>query len=362
MKVGVALLKFLVFVGIVVVCGSIMFRVLTSPIKDATAKYTAVFNDVSSLRENSDVRMSGVLVGKVARVEPVVDGADPDNPDTAHAHVVFTLDKKYSIYRNTRLAVRYENLLGVRYLEIIPSEQPGTQKMSPSSVIRLDQTVSSFDVSTLFNGLKPIFEEVDPENLNKFTEDLLLLIQGDTTNLGEVLNEIKTLSLFAQSRDELFKALFDQVSKISEVLPGKSRMILDLLQRYSDFFMGFIDQSDVIDKTLSMTLRAEHTLLPLLSELEAAYDELYGPVDAFLFRVLPQLGPIANMFAIAPELIPAPYESAQVGTDHQSRLASMLVGDYQVRPAENDRAVCKPKTIVSPVGTMVFSGEVEDCE
>ena len=130
MKVGAAFLKFMVFVGIVVVCGSIMLRVLTSPVKDATTKYTAVFNDVSSLRENSDVRMSGVLVGKVSQVEPVVDGADPDNPDTAHAHVVFTLDKKYSIYRNTRLAVRYENLLGVRYLEIVPPEQPGSDRKS----------------------------------------------------------------------------------------------------------------------------------------------------------------------------------------------------------------------------------------
>lgn len=362
MKIGTTFLKFLVFVGLVAVCGSIVLRVLTSPVKDATAKYTAVFNDVSSLRENSDVRMSGVLVGKVSQVEPVVDGADPDNPDTAHAHVVFTLNKKYSIYRNTRLAVRYENLLGVRYLEIIPPEQPGSQKIPQNSVIRLDQTVSSFDISTLFNGLKPIFDEVDPENLNKFTEDLLLLMQGDTTNLGEVLGEIKTLSLFAQSRDELFKALFDQVAKISQVLPGKSRMILDLLQRYSDFFMGFVDQSDVIDKTLAMTLRAEHTLLPLLSELEAAYDELYGPVDAFLFRVLPQLGPIANMFAIAPELIQAPYEASQAGTDHQTRLASMLVGDYQDKNVEKDPGICKPKTIVSPVGTTVFSGEVEDCE
>lgn len=222
MKVGLDLLKFIAFGLVVFVCGSIIFRVLTSPIKGETDRYTAVFNDVSSLRENSDVRMSGVLVGKVQQVEPVVDGADPDNRDAAHAHVVFTLEKKYSIYRNTRLAVRYENLLGVRYLEIIPPEQPGSQRLSPGSVIRLDQTVSSFDVSTLFNGLKPIFDEVDPANLNKFTEDILVLMQGDTTNLGEVLGEIKTLSLFAESRDELFKAIFDQVGKISEVLPGKA--------------------------------------------------------------------------------------------------------------------------------------------
>jgi phospholipid/cholesterol/gamma-HCH transport system substrate-binding protein len=361
-KVGATLLKFLVFVLIVFVCTSIMFRILTSPVKGATDKFTAVFNDVSGLRAGGDVRMSGVLVGKVERVEPVVDGADPDNPDIAHAHVVFTLEQKYSVYRDSRIAVRYQNLLGVRYLEIIPPERPGNQKFKAGSVIRLNQTISSFDVSTLFNGLKPIFDEVDPENLNKFNENLLLLIQGDTTNLGEVLSEIKTLSLFAESRDELFRALFDQVSKINEVLPGKSRMILDLLQQFSALFGAFADQNDVILKGMDMTLRAEHTLLPLLSELETAYDELYGPVDAFLFRVLPQLGPIANMFAIAPELIPAPYDTAQVGTDHQSRLAGLLVHGYQDKPQEdNSPGVCKPKTIVSPLGSTVFSGNVEEC-
>ncbi|ADG98504.1 Mammalian cell entry related domain protein [Segniliparus rotundus DSM 44985] len=362
MKAGSALLKFLAFALIVFVCSSVMFRILTSPVKGATDRFTAVFNDVSGLWAGGDVRMSGVLVGKVERVEPVVDGADPDNPDLAHAHVVFTLERKYPVYRDSRFAVRYQNLLGIRYLEIIPPEGPGNQRLKDGSVIRLNQTISAFDISTLFNGLKPIFDEVDPENLNKFNENLLLLMQGDTTNLGEVLSEIKTLSLFAQSRDELFRALFDQVSKINEVLPGKSRMILDLLQQFSGLFGAFADQNDVIMKTVDMTLRAEHTLIPLLSELETAYDELYGPVDAFLFRVLPQLGPIANMFAIAPELIPAPYESAQVGTDHQPRLAGLLVHGYQEKTHEdNAPEVCKPKAIVSPLGSTVFSGNVEDC-
>ena len=83
-------------------------------------KYHATFTDASRLKAGQDVRIAGVPVGSVGDIK-----LNPDNT----VDVAFEVDKRYQLYSSTRAAVRYENLVGDRYLEITAG--PGDLRKIP---------------------------------------------------------------------------------------------------------------------------------------------------------------------------------------------------------------------------------------
>ena len=88
--------------GIIVVFGQIRF--------DRTNGYSAEFTNVSGLRAGQFVRASGVEVGKVAKVD-LIDG-------DKRVLVDFAVDRSLQLDQSTTASIRYQDLIGDRYLEI----------------------------------------------------------------------------------------------------------------------------------------------------------------------------------------------------------------------------------------------------
>ena len=102
-KIGAFSLVLLAFTAmIIVVFGQIRF--------DRTTGYSAEFTNASGLRPGQFVRASGVEVGKVSHVR-LVDGG-------RQAMVDFTVDRSLPLYQSTTAAIRYQDLIGNRYLEL----------------------------------------------------------------------------------------------------------------------------------------------------------------------------------------------------------------------------------------------------
>src|SRR6186713_2761583 len=76
---------------------------------DTRASYSAVFTNVSGLKGGNFVRIAGVEVGKVKDLTLHKDGT---------VTVDFSIDKGLQLTEGTRAAVRYENLIGDRYLSL----------------------------------------------------------------------------------------------------------------------------------------------------------------------------------------------------------------------------------------------------
>ena len=83
--------------------------------------YHATFTEASRLKSGQDVRIAGVPVGSVKGVK-----LNPDNT----VDVAFDVNKRYQLYTSTGRVVRYENLVGDRYLEI--ASGPGDLRKLPA--------------------------------------------------------------------------------------------------------------------------------------------------------------------------------------------------------------------------------------
>ncbi|MGY2061180.1 MlaD family protein, partial [Nocardia gipuzkoensis] len=69
MRSGRALIGFSIFAVIAVVLTYTIWSTLQRSVSGATHSYSAIFSDVLGLRVGDDIRMAGVRVGRVDRID-----------------------------------------------------------------------------------------------------------------------------------------------------------------------------------------------------------------------------------------------------------------------------------------------------
>ena len=118
------------------------------PLKAEGYKVTVPFDEASQLAEAADVRISGVSVGRVSRVEGGPEG---------EAEATLELDARYApLPEDTQAILRQKTLLGETYVELTPgSAESGSlpegahlPAAQVSEAVQLDEVFRTFDPST----------------------------------------------------------------------------------------------------------------------------------------------------------------------------------------------------------------------
>ncbi|MFL6089102.1 MAG: MCE family protein [Aeromicrobium sp.] len=217
-----------------------------------TFAYKARFTEVSGLQSGDDVRVAGVQVGKVTSVD-----VDPATRNTAL--VGFTLRKDSPLLSNATLIMRYQNLLGQRYLSLVQPRQHGSV-MPENSTVPLDRTSDGFDLTELLNGFRPLFDVLKPADVNQLTESVIKVLQGEGGTVADLLDQTAQLTNFLADRDQLFGAVFDKLTPVLVDLAGQGDELRDTVRDLSDFMKGlakerktFGSSIDNISKTVGTT-------------------------------------------------------------------------------------------------------------
>lgn len=197
-KVGIfVVVMVIVAAGLVVVFGEFRFA--------ATNRYHATFSDASRLEGGTDVRIAGVPVGTVDEVT-----LNDDNT----VDVAFSLNKKYQLYTSTRAVIRYENLVGDRFMEI--TSGPGElRKLPAGGMISIEQTQPALDLDALLGGLRPVVKGLNGEQVDQISGAILELLQGQGGALSQLLSETGT---FSQTLGDRYQVISEVINNLNEVL------------------------------------------------------------------------------------------------------------------------------------------------
>jgi phospholipid/cholesterol/gamma-HCH transport system substrate-binding protein len=215
----------------------VLMNVLRQPVAAETRSYTAQFVDVSGLHIDADVRVRGVRVGKVKSL------ALERSSGQSTAAVGFTLDKRYAVVSGARLAIKYQALTGLRYLDVVnPSQNASAATLVTD--IPVSMTQPSFDITTLFNGLQPVIATLSPEEIDTFTENAATYLSGEG-GLKPMLESIRKLTEFASNRQEVIATLMRNLDAVADVFGGHSKdfvEVLDGLNKPVDAAISVIDE------------------------------------------------------------------------------------------------------------------------
>jgi phospholipid/cholesterol/gamma-HCH transport system substrate-binding protein len=277
-------------VAVAVVLFVLLSNTLTNPVAINTRTYTAEFTDASGLHPDGDVRVRGVRVGKVDSV----DLARHDGQNVAQ--VKFTLDQQYGILAISRLAIKFQALTGVRYLDVTNAAE-GYTAADLVTQVPTSMTQPSFDVTALFNGLQPVLVTLSPEEINIFTANAASFLTGDGSGLAPLLDSLRRLTEFVSDRQEVVATLMSNLSQVADAIESKSKKfihIIDLLNQPVDAALTILDEfrkdflfgRDFFDPVVRLLHNAG--LKPGIN-IDEALDRAFSNLDNFFdaFKLVP---------------------------------------------------------------------------
>lgn len=208
----------------------------------AVAQYNKVFTDVArvtletdtignQLREASDVKVRGVIVGDVRAVDATADGATvelaikPEYLDRIPADVTARLLPK--------------TLFGERFVALEIPESPSAETLADGAVIGQDRSENAIELQRVVDDLLPLLQAVEPENLAYTLGAVAEAVRGRGDRLGA------NLAAVGRYTGELNTVLPDLQADISGLAD-----FADTYESAADDLLGVLDDLAVTSRTL----------------------------------------------------------------------------------------------------------------
>jgi phospholipid/cholesterol/gamma-HCH transport system substrate-binding protein len=203
------------------------------PLKPEGYRVTVPFTEATQLAVESDVRISGVSVGKVKSIELSNKGD--------YADAVIELDSQYApIPENTRAILRSKTLLGETYVELTPGSKsepsvPEGGSLPPAQVansVQLDEVFRTFGKQTR-------------EAFRAWMQGSAAALRGRGADFGEALAELEP---FSESANRALRILDTQQHAVRQLVHSGGTVFQALSER-QDQLRGLIQNSDTVFST-----------------------------------------------------------------------------------------------------------------
>lgn len=186
----------------------------------AGTTYRAVFSTASMLEKGDDVRVAGVSVGEVKKVE---------HHDRSQALVTFRVKADVLLTTSSRAEIRFLNLVGDRYLALEEGSDRSARPLDPGGTLPIAQTRPALDLTTLFNGFQPLFQALNPKQVNDLSLNLVQVLQGEGGTVQSLLRKTASLTNTLADRDQLIGRVVDNLSQTLTTIDGRHRQLNDLV-------------------------------------------------------------------------------------------------------------------------------------
>lgn len=270
--IGIKFTAFAITAGLL---GLMLLNTMLNNLGGDKREYTAVFTEVSGLRSGDDIKVAGVRVGQVKSIE--VDGRQ--------AKVEFVISNEQKLLSNSKLVLRYQNLLGQRYISIQQPKNRGDE-LKAGTTLQTDQTDPGFDLTVLLNGFRPLFRVLEPEDINKLARSLVSVLQGEGGTIDTFLTQTTQLTNFIAGKDEVFDQVLTNLTPVLENLAGQGDELSTTVKELKALMTALAKDRQTIGQSID-------GLSQLTGNLSSLFVESQKPTEAALVR----LRQVAGMYA-----------------------------------------------------------------
>jgi phospholipid/cholesterol/gamma-HCH transport system substrate-binding protein len=250
------LIKFAAFVVVMALLTTFLFFIFGQYRTGSTNGYSAVFQDVSRLKSGDSVRVAGIRVGTVGSVSL--------RPDKT-VLVKFDADRNVVLTTGTRAAVRYLNLVGDRYLELVDS--PGSTRIQPpGSQIPIDRTAPALDLDLLLSGLKPVIQGLNPQDVNALSASLIQIFQGQGPTLASLFAKTSSFSNALADNNQTIQQLIDNLNTVVATLSENGNKFSGAIDKLQRLVSGLAADRDPIGTAITSLDNGTASLADLLAE------------------------------------------------------------------------------------------------
>jgi phospholipid/cholesterol/gamma-HCH transport system substrate-binding protein len=303
-----------------------------------------VFDNASGVFKGDDVKLAGVNVGRVTGTE-IQNG---------HGIVHFTVDDNVKLTSDSIVAIRWRNVLGLRFLYLYPGSGQG-RPLHDGSVVGLSQTEDAGDIGQFLNELGPILQAIDPQKANEFLDAVNTALGGSEVAVRQLLNDGAALAGQLGNKDKQIGQLVGNSSQIMAAYAsqnGNLGRILDDLNTLGGKLASITPQvNSLITNFADVQQRLSHVMTASRGNIDASLSEL----NSVLGTLAGNRANLEHTLCSTPMGVAPYYETSSWGQWFNVRVTAVTFRD------NNGRLVAKQGELPNERGGPAIGGPVVTC-
>ena len=259
------------------------------PLKPEGYRFSVPFDEATQLAVESDVRISGVPVGKVKAVELA---------DSGLAEATIELDSRYApIPTDTRAMLRTKTLLGETFVELTPGDGQGPTLEEGGDLPRA-QVADSVQLDEIWRT----FDSRTRDAFRVWMQGTAASLRGRGDDLSAVIAELPP---FAEETNRLLRVLDSQGQAVRRLVHDGGTVFEALSERQGQL-RGLIENSEAVFSTTARRNRELAELFRILPTFQRESRATLARLNRFAATADPlvqQLRPAAR--ELSPTLVAA---------------------------------------------------------
>ncbi|MFI6368853.1 MCE family protein [Nocardia sp. NPDC050630] len=273
---GGPLTKLIIFVVVTLLATTILGLSIANYTGGGTA-FKARFSDVTSLNKGDEVRIAGVRVGKVTSVKIV---------DKRQAEVGFELTDRDWLPASTTATIKYRNLVGQRYIALEQGTGEQGRKLNKGATIGLEHTRPALNLTTLFNGFRPLFQTLTADDVNKLSYEIIQVFQGEQGTIHDLVATTANLTNKIADKDAVIGDLVRNLTAVLNAVNEREGQFDQLIVNTEALVSGLAAERDTIGSSVTslgnLASATADLLVPTRPTLQgsiAGLSQLTGTID-----------------------------------------------------------------------------------
>ena len=253
--------------------------------------FTADFTNVSGLQTGQFVRVAGVEVGKVKSIAVL--------PDTT-VKVEFTADDSVVLTQSTKAVIRYDNLIGGRYLAMEDGAGSGA-RLHPGDTIPIARTAPALDLDALIGGFRPLFRALNPEQINALSGQLIAAFQGQGATISTFFAQTAALTNTLADRDQLVGQVIVNLNTVLGSLGDQSGQFATAIDSLSQLVGTLAEHKEDLSNAVAYGNAAAATTADLLEQARPPLQKTVHELDRTAGTVLADKDYVGNLLSTLPD-------------------------------------------------------------
>lgn len=301
------LFKFVAFAVVAVLLFALLLNTMINSLPSSSRTFTAYFTSVSGLTPGSDIRVAGVRIGRVSDIKLVTNRGlaqtgipnDGANGQQQVAAVTLQIENSQVVYNTTDVSILYQNLLGQRFVSLTQDTAPAvlanSTPLKPGAHITATEvsngqqvlvkgapvtiTDPGFDLTDLLNGFRPLFQVLQPAQVNQLASSIIQVLQGQGGSIENLLQQTTQVTNFLASKDQIVGQVLTNLTPVLNDFAGQGTQLATTVTSLKQLMSGLAADRTTIGNSIT-------DLSTLITSTSDLLQQARTPVtaDVHLFR------------------------------------------------------------------------------
>ena len=270
------LVKLIVFAVVTILATAALALTIANGAGSGNTKFSAIFSDVASLNEGDEVRIAGVRVGTVDKIEIY---------ERDRARVDFALTQRDWLPASSTASVRYRNLIGQRYIALEEGAGNQGEKITSGATIPLERTRPAVNLTTLFNGFRPLFQTLTADDVNKLSYQIIQVFQGESGTIGDLVRDTASLTNTVADKDRVIGAVIDNLNGVLDTVNRHDKDLDQLIVNTQQLVSGLAADRDTVGSAVTSLAGLTDATADLLEPTRPSIQSSIASIDQLSTKI-----------------------------------------------------------------------------